>query len=213
MHTISNNNSWYLYYKSSTDSLWDSIQVNDTTYQLQGLTQNTQYNYYLKTICTDTLSVSSSIQKFRTNCGVITTLPFTENFDAYGTGESSYPYCWSKNTTNNYPYVTQTNYSSPGSLYMNASIGQKVIAITPEFDVTIPVNTLKANLKLRKPTVSNSILVVGVMSDITDSSTFEPVDTIAPSLSATWQDFMVNFSSYQGAATHIAFISEATDVA
>lgn len=213
--TISNNTSWYLYYKLTSNNVYDSVIINnDTSYTFNNtLISNSSYSFYLRTNCSEGLSNATLPNSFRTECGAITNLPYTENFDSYGTSQSSYPYCWNKISNNNYPFITSTNASTPGSLYMNASIGNKLIAITPDFDISIPINTLKVSMKLRKPTSANSTLVVGVIDNINDGSSFDSIAVLSPTISGVWQDFEVNFSNYQGNASHIAFKSEANNVA
>jgi len=185
-----------------------SVDVYDTTYDMTGmLTATTEYNVRVATDCgTDTSSWKNLA--FTTPCDAISTLPFSEGFDTYGTGESAYPTCWGKiNTyTSPRPYCNTSAYAGAASLYFYAGTsGTYNIAVTPGFDATIPVNTLQATFMYKASGV-NDRLVVGVMTNPSDASTFVPVDTISPAATAsTWVEKEVNFSPYAGSGQYIAF--------
>ena len=84
------------------------------------------------------------------------------------------------------------------------------IAITPLFDASIPINTLQATFMYRA-TYATDRLIVGVMEDPTDASTFVPVETIQPESSVTtWVERTVTFDSYTGTGQYIAFKNDYT---
>ena len=175
---------------------------------LTNLSPSTLYTVYIKAICSSENSVWMPFS-FRTDCGEISTLPFTDNFDTYGTGTTAYPDCWSKintYTSGDRPYISTTNYSAPGSMYFYTSTsGTYNIAVTPKFDVNIPINTLQATFMYRASS-STDRLIVGVMTDSADASTFVPIETIAPATTAsTWVEKEVVFSQYTGNGQFIAF--------
>ncbi|MFA6201032.1 MAG: choice-of-anchor J domain-containing protein, partial [Bacteroidales bacterium] len=199
--------SWYLYYKASTSTNYDSVQVTSNPFQLQNLTSNTIYNVYMKTDCSTELSEATPIITFNTPCDAIITLPYTEAFDTYGTGSPIIPTCWRKITTySTYPYITTTYSSSPASLYFYALSGTYNIAVTPPFDSSIPINTLLATFKMRKSNATSNV-IVGVMTNPNDPSTFDTIATVAPIATTTWETLEVNFSDYQGTGEYIAFKS------
>ncbi len=182
--------------------------IYDTLIQLSDLDANTEYVVYVRTVCADDYSSWSNACSFFTLCDVVG-IPYTENFDSYGTGESAYPNCWSKINTysSNRPYVSSSSpYSSPASLYFYAgNSGTYNIAITPEIDATYPVNTLQATF-MYKASSSTDRLVVGVMTDPTDASTFVEIGTIQPEATAsTWTERTVVFNNYAGTGAFIAF--------
>ena len=82
---------------------------------------------------------------FLTECGV-QTIPFTENFNSYGTGTTVFPACWARDntysTSMDYPYVAATNNigTSGGSLYYYSSNTTHCWAVTPGLGAD--VNTL-----------------------------------------------------------------------
>ena len=176
---------------------------------LDNLTSNTLYEVYVRANCSFGESSTWMVATFRTACTEIATLPYMDNFDTYGTGESAYPNCWEKintYTTSNRPYINSTNYSAPGSMYFyTGTSGTYNIAITPLFDASIAINTLQATFMYRANSATDK-LIVGVMSDPTNASTFVPVDTVIPTSTATsWVEKEVLFANYQGTGQYIAF--------
>ena len=208
-----NNNSWYVFYKPTTSTTWDSINATSIPVTLSNLNFQTSYDIYVKTDCGNgTYSEASSTITYTTPCDIIiTSLPWSENFDSNGTGEGTFPTCWTKINTYSfdYPYINSTNHSSPGSLYFAAGSGTYNIAVTPPFDANIPVNILMAKFYYRN-TNSTDKLIVGVMTDPTNPSTFDSITTITAPTTATWADYEVNFSSYTGTGQYIAFKNKST---
>ena len=177
-------------------------------YTLSNLSPSTTYDIYVRSNCSTEYSQYTPDIIVTTTCAPITSLPFEEGFDSYGTGTTVYIDCWDR--INNYPYgnrpyITSTHYAGVGSLSFYANPNQHNVAITPRFDASIPINTLQATFMYRA-TNSTDYLTVGVISDPADINTFVAVDTIYPSDPAsTWVERVVNFSTYSGTGQHIAF--------
>ena len=202
--------SWVIEYGPVGFTLGTGTTENASSnpYTINNLTASTQYDFYVKADCGGgDLSNYTSAFTTATECDAITQLPYQENFDTYSTGESAYPLCWGKINTysSNRPYVNSTHYEGVGSLYFYASSTTYNVAITPQFDATIPVNTLQASFMYRA-TNSTDRLIVGVMTNPADASTFVPVDTVYPgSTVSTWVSREVVFSNYTGTGQYIAF--------
>lgn len=183
--------------------------ITDTLIQLSGLNHSTEYVVYVRTVCDGgEYSDWSAAFNFTTACGTISSLPYSENFDTWGTGTSAFPLCWHKITTySNYPYISTSNHSAPGSVYFYANANNYNIAITPEIDTDInPMNTLEVKFWY-KPSNATSRIVVGVMSNPTDATTFVSVDT-AFGTSGSWGEHTIFLSSYTGTGRYIAFKNE-----
>jgi len=201
--------SWEVVYGENVDF---TTAVPSTEYtnsiSLTGLTPNTLYQVYVRGICDGGDYSSWEMYTFRTECGAIATLPFEEGFDTYGTGTTVYLPCWGKintYTSGERPYVNSTHYDGVGSLYFYASSGTYNIAITPQFDASIPINTLQATFMYRASSASD-YMIVGVMTNPTNANTFVPIDTIYPGSSAsTWVEREVLFNGYNGTGQYIAF--------
>ena len=205
--------SWNLEYKPTANTLWTSVTgITGNTYTLTGLTPSTHYDVRMQSDCGSEVSNWTTVD-FMTECGEITILPYMENFDSYGTGESAYPNCWGKiNTYSSIrPYVNGSGgYAGPSLYFYAGSTGTYNIAITPPFDANIDITNLQA-VFMYKATNNTDRLIVGVMSSPTDASTFVPVDTVLPaSPVSTWVEKTVYFHNYTGTGQYIAFKNEYT---
>ena len=146
-----------------------------------------------------------------TSCPAITAadLPYTENFDTYTTSTTpktgvEVP-CW----TLAHQYVTMTDEYKPMVYYGNAHSGsyslilnKRGIYAMPEFEGN--VSTLQIQFYLKQPQAKYQ-LQVGVMSDLSDPSTFVPVATINNSSTTASVLSTVDFATYTGNGRYIAF--------
>ncbi len=202
--------SWLIEYGPVGFTHGNGTTVNASTnpYTVSGLNPSTTYDFYVQADCNGgDISNYSSVFSASTECEAISQLPYTENFDTYSTGENAYPLCWGKINTYSSPrpYVHSTHYEGVGSLYFYASSTTYNIAVVPQFDATIPVNTLQATFMYRANN-STDYTIVGVMTNANDATTFVPVDTIYPgSPVSTWIEQEVVFSNYTGNGQYIAF--------
>ncbi|MCQ2277421.1 MAG: fibronectin type III domain-containing protein [Bacteroidales bacterium] len=183
--------------------------IADTFFSVTGLIPFTDYNIYVRTTCgMGRYSAWSIAVPVTTNCLPVATLPYIETFDSCNTVGNTVPDCWLK--INTY-YLSRPSfshdeyYSGPYSLLFYAGPPNTFnMAITPEFSTAIHINTLKATFMYRADTLADD-LVVGVISNPLDASTFIPVDTIRPSESHTWLEKEVLFDNYTGSGRYIAF--------
>ncbi len=210
----SNEDAWEILYGTDVDFSVDQPEtVYNPNYSITGLAANTVYQVYVRGICQNGDYSAWELMSFRTECGTLTVLPITENFDTYGTGENTYPFCWGKINTysSDRPYINATHYAGVGSLYFYAGSSNTYnIAVMPEIDASIPVNTLQATFMYRAYYASDR-LIVGVMGNPNDPTTFVPVDTIKPASNpATWVEQEVSFSQYSGTGQYIAFKNQYT---
>jgi hypothetical protein len=209
---------WTLYYRAagSTDP-YTEIQTTDTFHVLVGLTSNTDYEFYVVSDCGDGLSNPSVTATFRTDCGTISQLPYTENFESglYSTTQNTYIACWDRLTTDNshYAYVgTASYYAHGGEHYMDFHYTPNchVIAIMPELDASISASDLMVSFfacHTNYGYATLGTLEVGVMTDKTDTASFVVVDTIDLSGhdSYTYFEQLVSLASYSGTGKYIAF--------
>ncbi|MFV0501643.1 MAG: choice-of-anchor J domain-containing protein [Bacteroidales bacterium] len=202
-------NSWVIYYNNVSTSVWDSALCNSSTnFTLTGLNPNTKYAFAIRTQCSSNLSDLSPVRYFQTTCADISTLPWSDSFDSYGTGTTIFPQCWESHTTYSYyPYINSSNVSSsPGVMYFytGSTVGNFNIAVTPRFASSIPLNTLQVKLKYRNSN-ANHILYVGVMTDASDPSTFVLVDSLINPTTSTYYDYILPLINYSGSGQYIAF--------
>ena len=189
------------------DTAGTIVQATSNPYLLNNLAPATTYDIYVRSDCGNDMSQNANVITITTGCVPVDALPFVENFDTYGTGTTVYPTCWKKINTysSDRPYVNSTHYAGVGSLYFYATSTTYNVAVMPEFDITIPINTLQATFMYRA-TNSTDRMIVGVMTDPDDFSTFVAVDTVFPgSPVSTWIEREVNFNNYTGSGQYIAF--------
>src|SRR5690606_16299287 len=155
-------------------------------YVLDGLSSSTTYQYYVRQNCGDNgESAWVGPYSFSTLCDVVTTLPYTETFDVYGTGSDAFPNCWERPVTylNGgvvWPSIVGvSSLSSPNSLRFQSATGTPTYAVSPAFAEDI--HNLRVKFQLRREGENSGTIDFGVMSDPFDLSTFEVVQTINPS--------------------------------
>ena len=177
-------------------------------FEVQFLEANTIYDVAVRALCDDG-DVSEWLSTyFRTDCGAISTFPYTENFESFLTGASGTLYCWTKNSTcgSAFPYVHETS-STEGTqslrFYGTSAYSYSLVAM-PQIDNLISIQDLEVTFKLKSEDL-NYKMIVGVMEDPMNVSTFMPIDTISVSEVAEWQMFEVSFEAYEGWGTYIAF--------
>ena len=211
---------WYVEYGLAGFTPGEGTVENayDTAYTLSGLNPNTQYDVYVWSDCSGLESTSISTG-FRTDCGPIVALPYTEDFEAgvYNTGmynsagQQDYIVCWSRYASDNahHFYIpTGTTYSHSGSHYLDAHWTSNCynIAIAPALDQSFDVSQLMVNFWACR-TGSSGMLEVGVMTDNEADSTFVPIDTIDLTAMSTYTyaEQFVKFNNYTGDGKYIAF--------
>ena len=187
----------------------------DTTYTVNGLNPNTEYELYVWSDCGGMESTSISTS-FRTDCGAIAELPYSEDFETgiYSTSQDNYVLCWSRSTSDpsHYVYAPSNSYAHSSSHFLDFHYTPNcyVIAIMPELDQSFDLSTLMVNFwacHSRNLFGTLGTLEVGVMTDKDVDSTFVPVDTIEiSSLNAfTYAEQFVKFNNYTGDGRYIAF--------
>ena len=208
-----NANSFTLYYKPATDSVYTAlydITLNaDGIYTLGNLMSGTYYDWYVAAECVDgTLSPSFTTGSFITQCMDIASVPMTWDFENNlfgGTTSNPLPSCWAKASTNNYPYVN-TNYAHSGEhkLYFYNSYSNS-FAILPDIDTAaLPISSLQVSLYARMSSNSYQCAIeLGVMTDPTDVSTFTAVASYDLTDEYTLYEFPLN--TYNGNGKYVAF--------
>jgi len=198
-------------YKADGDADWTSAgSVSGSEYTLYGLNANTQYQAHVRAICgTSSTSEWSETVSFRTECEPIISLPYTQNFagsDVYGSGNDQYVYCWDRYASNPSEPVFINNSSAAHSaskcLKFYDGANMTTIAIMPKVDESIGLNQLQISYWLRRTQSSNVVFELGVMTDKSDPTTFDVVDT--PAL-GDWALMEYSFENYTGNGQYIAF--------
>ena len=221
---------WLVRYKKAADAQWaDTILASVDTLLINGLSAATAYEIQVAAWCDladpEAVSPFSGSYIFNTECGIISSFPYSENFDelailsAYTPSVQTLPLCWNAINTSSstsyqvYPtayYYSYTNYanSTPNSLRFYSYYSsytdydpQDQYAILPQME---NISGLRMRLNVRKYSASyNAQLIVGVMSDPADAATFVAIDTIVPA-DAAYEPFEIRFNNYAGEGQYIA---------
>lgn len=171
----------YDYYVGNTLDETKAQRVAAATATITGLSSNTDYVAYVRAVCSEGAG-SWAQAKFRTDCAAMS-VPYTEKFD--GTmpeGDYVVPYCWNKINYGNYPYVyeyTSNAYSGAYSMiFSGGSSSSENYAVLPSFNVA--ANQLMVSFYYKNSYVEAGYghLIVGVMSDPADKTTFVAIDTL-----------------------------------
>ena len=109
---------------------------------LDPLTSNTHYLVRMRSDCGGGDVSAWAFVDFRTECGQ-STIPFAEDFNSYGSGNSAFPDCWSRHNTYSttpYPYIASTTYLLPVNNFYRYTYSQQIYTadeITPTHTPTV----------------------------------------------------------------------------
>ena len=206
-----------------TDGTHQLLSTNSIS--LTALTPQTTYDFYVRSRCSNPTDTSNwtFVTRFTTPCEAME-LPYTEDFESYGSGSASpINLCWTKGTssTTAYPYPYSTNaVTGQRSLYFYAYRPSSA-STSPTYSyaalplMNAPVDSLQVSFKMRRYSTTTdsytSRIVVGLMSDPTDIATFTPVDTIdmRHEASLAVRGYEVRFDGHTSDGQFIAFYDEA----
>lgn len=198
--------------EDTTGMLW--TPTTDTLFVFNGLTDNTAYTVYARTVCDGNTHSASTYANFRTPCALISELPILWDFETDNVEYSpSYPMpaCWSRlpSTAQNpyvYSYFTTHGHSGTHLVYFSSTSAAN-LAILPEIDTTVlPINNLQLSFYAKTFTNGTSMdLIFGVISDPTDNSTFQPYDTIQINSGEYGSEpYILMFNEFVGSGSHFA---------
>ncbi|MBQ0160011.1 MAG: fibronectin type III domain-containing protein, partial [Bacteroidales bacterium] len=212
---------WSVEHKAASDSVWsmDIASTSANTFVLSGLNANTVYDIRVTSLCGDTSA--AALTQARTSCAVVTTFPFTQDFenfiaatDSYN-GSTDFEPCWNRGPLYDpgysyyyvYPYLYSTAHSGSKSMYMYDYSGMyHCLLVLPEMGVSVDSLILSC-WNYGGSTYDFYEVEVGVMTDPTQPSTFVVVDTLIYTTSDvnTWVYNEVEFWRYADSGRYIAF--------
>lgn len=211
----------YEYFYSTSSVLPNNATVPNgtaaagvTNKVITGLNPATTYYVYIRSVCSGSSSSPwSNSTSFLTSCVSVATL--NENFNTVTI--PSLPACWSKIlsgstlSTSASVGTSTTNSSAPNgvALYNSSSTDtDNIMLVSPQLsNLSTGLNRLKFNART---SLLGQDLIIGTLTDPTDAATFTPLQTVV--LGTVFAPYTVNFSSYSGSNTYIAFrrVSTAT---
>ena len=187
--------------------------VTDTFYTIYGLQPNTYYTVWVQCVCSNGDTSVWEPVSFRTACAPMS-LPYTQDFEGWTASSSTTSTidpCWTRHnnyTTGSwYPYVT-TSYAHSGSKsmyfygYTSGGYDYNTMLVMPTFADTI--QNLQVSFWMYTSSSSYNI-VIGVMTNPDDPSTFTSVYTCTSSTYSTWNLMEVPLNTYRGQGRYIAF--------
>ena len=199
-------------YSVMVDSIYGT--TTDNFYTVTGLNPSTAYNVKVRALCDGDSSRAVSVSA-RTQCGPIALPAFFDPND-YATGSSNIPDCWARlnngTSTTIYPYISSSSANAHTGTnviyyYMTTTSGyptQEIMAL-PEIDtLNFPMNTVEVSF-WAKSSVANRHFVVGVVSNPSDITTFQPVDTIR--LTTTSSLYNIELGSFTGYGAYVGLMA------
>ena len=169
-----------------TETTWEvtvgdnePVEVSTASYTATGLNSNTAYAVSVRAICGAEDTSFATTASFRTACGPMA-MPFFEDFDSYANGE--FPPCWNRlKAYGTDPSVNQQfHHSGSQAMYLRASNDTNIFC-TPSA-IPLAGNEIQvryfAFMQYSSWSTYDMWIKAGVMTDITDMSTFIALDSI-----------------------------------
>jgi hypothetical protein len=201
-----------------------SLMPTNDTVTLTGLTAQTNYDVYVRELCSASDSSTWTSVTFTTSCGVISTYPYIENFDSTnwvgGSGSANtgsvIDNCWSRTPTSGFFWGTRAGSTTSGNTgpiagfggsgkYMftessSGSNGSTALFTSPSYDLsslTVPLLTFQYHM---------FGAAMGTMSLWAwNGTSYDTVWTKTGAQGATWKEEVVDLSSYNMSITHLVF--------
>ena len=171
-------------------------------YEAKNLKPGQDYRAYVLADCEYGDTSAYATIDFTTICDVWST-PYFDGFENYAGSDLD---CWrvSGKSPSYTPMIDSTiAQSGKKSLKFYTYIDYYAYAYTPQFDVE-DISTMAISFYVYSDKVSSSAysseLVVGVLTNPADPSTFTPIHTVSPSQDKVWQHVDVSLKEYDGDA-------------
>ncbi|MGN0186266.1 MAG: fibronectin type III domain-containing protein [Paludibacteraceae bacterium] len=198
-----------------TPALKTLVQNSTAEMMLTNLDPATKYYVYVQSVSGTQTGMWSPVTSFLTECPATFAIPYYNDLNSYDVGSTSNNTmtCFSVegSTTNPYikaattlstAYYDDHTYGKDGTkriFYMTAASGKVAQLILPKFDK--PLNTLQLTFY----GISDLTSYVGyVQIGVMESGVFQQVADFRLQESKTWEECIVDFSSYTGSGDSIA---------
>ncbi|MDR6969142.1 hypothetical protein J2X31_003169 [Flavobacterium arsenatis] len=201
---------WEISYATSDITDADLGIISETAnmqeHQFEGLTPNTQYNVWVRSLCEDNNGEWVGPKVFMTKC--VPGTSFNENFDS--TPAFSLPSCWSKiirGDFNAQNFASVNNIAlSPNSAPNNISMfnsgynaSNDIILVSPPMD-NLANGTHKLTLFLKGQNNLTGIQI-GTLDTNTNEAVFTEFTTI--DVTSSYAQYTIDFSDYDGSDLYI----------
>ena len=188
----------YTYELKLQDESWTSenvvIGTADSPFvTLTDLSPMTKYSIRIKAVCADGNESSYMSKNFKTACNdLITSLPYTENF-------SNGIDCWTimRESYNDYgDFVGPMTESTSEWQYAKFGMGTAMMALTAPFEES--VENLRVFFEMRSLAYyGTDHVTIGLVSDLTDSTSFIPVYTVSSTSNDNWVSGITSFQNLE----------------
>ncbi len=177
------------------NSTYTITTATTTTCNIAGLQSGTEYSFAVRTKCGDgDWSYWSQTISAKTSC-LLTSLPYTENFDSYRRGispststPSDYPNvdipdCWTfvnrTKTASGKIFLTKSNdYAVSGNaLLMYGNTSTPLYAVLPAFDEPLTNLQISFTYTFSSESATSTPLTLGYMTNPADANTFQIINT------------------------------------
>lgn len=203
LNDVHNTAHYMLYLDGSTTG----IEVIGNTYTIEGLAPGTIHSLTARTVCgAGSMSDNSPTVGFHTLCEPVSTPSWSEDFETWATGDSTYNPCWVSVTDGTTPTPYAENANGNKSLYFLASSGAYnacySMAKLPQFAAAVNTLTLSFRYKV-SINASDSRIIVGVAGDGNDTTGFTRIASFTPA-NTNWHEYDVDLAAYNGTNNRIA---------
>ena len=198
----------------ATGSIIANIDItSDNSFDITGLSPNTTYQVSVRSYCGVGDTSSSIYTSFTTPCGPYddSSLPLVESFETW-TSSSMDP-CYVKGITDesgyyNYPKINTNNYHTGNNSLQFHAINYTQWLVLPSIER--PINQLQLSFWLRNAQPYSFPIIVGVVSNDANMSTFDTIGVFETSASQVWEQFTIPLGAYQGNGGRLAFMTPST---
>ncbi|AWA30823.1 hypothetical protein HYN48_12445 [Flavobacterium magnum] len=203
---------WQLAVGSASDNdpnALTPVASADVTKELLGLTDNTNYKVWVRSMCAGGTDAGAWIGPVSFTSACLPIAGFSENFDSVNTPEL--PGCWTEilrgPTISDYATINTVSFttvhSAPNSVELynadsDTAGADDVILVSPNLS-----NLGSGTHRLKFYAKNTGSLQVGTMDSNTQSATFSVFEEITTTNQVT--QYTVDFSAYSGTDTYVAF--------
>ena len=158
--------------------------VNTTTFTINGLQDNTDYWYIIRSLCSDKNSDWTNPVKFTTNC-VAQNIPYSNSFETANDLR-----CWRSFSNEESVMACSSTQHKFGYSSLKVS---NITLVSPEMNVTSLSNYMISGW-VYSTQDSASTIDIGVLIDPNDISTYEIIASVDVLNSNTWTEFVAYFN-------------------
>ena len=166
-------------FMDAADDQWTEVSgITDTFYTVNGLSDNHQYLFKVKVVCSAGESAYSFTETFYTLCSDPLEIPYYENFDFMQ--DLSYMDCWTRPSA----YVSTITLPSVHQQGNHAHSGTNSMRFGNDYcwmaspAINADIETLTLSFWASRHNSAGGTLDVGVMSNPCDTTTFELVRSV-----------------------------------